>query len=409
MKPAKTIFLFIATAASLLLPAKYGFTQENTGGGDDGPDRSIAMAAQYTGIRVSRGKIVHTDLVFINRGRQGEHVSVWVSRAPQGWDTHIASANYEVTGLFVPAHAEKTLTFSAVPGERVGPGKYLFRIAARTKDGRFSMEEKVTVEVKQEKTQGESTGNVKLTAYYPVLKGPVKGEYEFSVVVKSELHRDAVFRLLATAPEGWTVSFQPAYESKLKARYISSLEIGANQSKVLDVEVKPALSAAAGEYPLKVRVSTEGAEAETDLKLILVGTYALKLGTPSGLLSLDARPGESSNISLYVKNTGTVVNRDISFTVFKPENWKIVFKPDRIDAIKPNDIKQVEAVITPYEEALVGDYSLKVQAKGAEGSQDAVEFRVTVKASQVWGWAGIGIIALVIVGLILTFRFLGRR
>jgi len=52
---------------------------------------------------------------------------------------------------------------------------------------------------------------------------------------------------------------------------------------------------------------------------------------------------------------------------------------------------------------------LKVQAKGKEGSEDAVEFRVTVKASQVWGWAGIGIIALVILGLILTFRFLGRR
>ena len=408
MKSAKRTLFFIATtAAIILLSALYGFSQENTGVG--GPDRSITMAAQYTGIRVPRGKGIRTDIVFINSGRRGEHVSVWVSRTPQGWDTHIATDQFEVTGIYVPAQTEKTLTFLAVPDEGVGPGKYQFRIAARTKDGRFSMEESVTVEVNPEKTLKESTGNVKLTAYYPVMKGPVTGEYVFSVVVKSELNRDAVFRLFTAAPEGWTVSFKPAYESKLKSLYISSLEIDANQSKVLDVEVKPALSAVAGEYPLRVRVSTEGAEAETELKLILIGTYALKLGTPSGLLSLDARPGESSNVSLYVKNTGTIVNRDISFTVFKPENWKITFKPERIDMIEPNDIKQVEAIITPYEEALVGDYSLKVQAKGAEGSEEAVEFRVTVKASKVWGWAGIGIIALVIIGLVLTFRFLGRR
>jgi len=408
MKLAKFTLLFFIMSAVFIMLSFNGFAQEKNGENTAEPP-SIAMAAQYTGIRVPRGKSIRMDLMFINRGRQGKHVSVWVSRAPQGWETHIESSQFEVTGIYVPANTEKTLTFRAVPEESVGPGKHLFRIAARTNDGRFSMEEKVTVEVIQKKTEKYSTGNVKLTAYYPVLKGPVKGEYEFSVVAKSELDRDAIFKLFATGPEGWNISFKPAYESKLRSRYISSLEIGANQSKVLDVEVKPSLSAAAGEYPLKVRVSTEGAEAETELKLILIGSYALKLGTPSGLLSLEARPGESSNVSLYVKNTGTVVNRDITFTVFKPENWKIAFKPERINAIEPNDIKQVEAVITPYEDALVGDYSLKVQAKGKEGSEDAVEFRVTVKASQVWGWAGIGIIALVILGLILTFRFLGRR
>lgn len=373
------------------------------------PDRAITMAAQYSGVRVPQGKKISMNLVFMNQGKTGEHVLVWVDRAPQGWETSIETPQFEVTGVYVPVGAEKTLIFKAAPRNSSKPGKYLFRIAARTKDGKFRMQESISVEVVKNEEAKKSSGNIKLTAFYPVLKGPVKGEYEFSVMVKSELDRAAIFKLFASGPEGWNISFKPAYESKLKARYISSLEILANQSKVLDVEVKPSLSATAGEYPLKVGVSTEGAEADTELKLVLIGSYGLKLGTPSGLLSLDARPGEKSNISIYVRNTGTVVNRDIVFTTFKPENWKIEFNPERIDSIKPNDIKQVEAVITPYEDALVGDYSLKVQAKGEEGSQDAVEFRVTVKASQVWGWAGLGIIALVIIGLILTFRFLGRR
>lgn len=407
MKQGRVILLsFIAVIVFVILSFPV-FAQEKKAETTAKPDRAITMAVQYTGIRVPQGKNIRMELVFLNQGKQGEDVAVWVDRAPQGWETSIETSQYEVTGIYVPADTEKTLTFRAVPKESVGPGKYIFRIAVRTEDGRFRMEGRISVEVLKE--EKKSSGEIKLTAFYPVLKGPIKGEYEFSVMVKSGLDRDAIFKLFASGPEGWNISFKPAYESKIKARYISSLEILANQSKVLDVEVKPSLSATAGEYPLKVGVSTEGAEADTELKLVLIGSYGLKMGTPSGLLSLDARPGEKSNISIYVRNTGTVVNRDIVFTTFKPENWKIEFKPERIDSIKPNDIKQVEAVITPYEDALVGDYSLKVQAKGEEGSQDAVEFRVTVKASQVWGWAGLGIIALVIIGLILTFRFLGRR
>jgi uncharacterized membrane protein len=93
---------------------------------------------------------------------------------------------------------------------------------------------------------------------------------------------------------------------------------------------------------------------------------------------------------------------------FKPENWKVEFAPERIDVIEPGDLKQVEVTITPYEEALVGDYSVAFDVQGEKASKN-VELRVTVKASTAWGWIGIGIIVGVIVGLIGLFRWLGRR
>ena len=65
-------------------------------------------------------------------------------------------------------------------------------------------------------------------------------------------------------------------------------------------------------------------------------------------------------------------------------------------------------IITPYEEALVGDYSVGVQVGNEKVNKD-LEFRTTVKASPVWGWIGIGIIVLVVFGLFAMFRFLGRR
>jgi uncharacterized membrane protein len=57
---------------------------------------------------------------------------------------------------------------------------------------------------------------------------------------------------------------------------------------------------------------------------------------------------------------------------------------------------------------LIGDYSVSVQTQGEKANQDT-EFRVTVRAASAWGWIGVGIIALVIVGLAVTFRVLGRR
>ena len=84
------------------------------------------------------------------------------------------------------------------------------------------------------------------------------------------------------------------------------------------------------------------------------------------------------------------------------------FAPEKLESIEPGDLKQVEVSITPAAEALVGDYAVGVNIKG-EKSSDNLEFRVTVKASAAWGWIGIGIIILVILGLFALFVTFGRR
>ena len=157
-----------------------------------------------------------------------------------------------------------------------------------------------------------------------------------------------------------------------------------------------------------MRVSSSNANAEADLTVILTGTYGIEVGTPDGLLSLNAKQGKASNVSFYIKNTGSAKNSDIKFLSFKPENWKVEFKPEQIDAIEPGDLKQVEMIITPYEDALVGDYSVGVKVEGEKAAK-TLEFRTTVKASAAWGWVGIGIIVFVIAGLFGLFRWLGRR
>jgi uncharacterized membrane protein len=394
------VIIFAVVFGSLILSIGT-FAKESD---ENRPEREIVMAAEYPGVEISKGEDVSMDIIFHSKGRQDENVEVWIAEKPKDWQTRIKTYRFTVTGVHVPSGDDKTLTFEADPDENVKPGEYPFRINARTMDGKFRMSQVVTIKVAAAEGKAKEPKGVKLTTSYPVLQGPSDATFEFSLEVDSKLDEDAVFDLLAQGPQGWDINFKPAYETK----YISSLRIKSKQSTSVAVEVKPAMGAQAGEYPFNVKVSSGDANAEAKLTVILTGTYGLEVGTPSGLLSLDARAGRPANMSFYVKNTGSAVNKDIKFMTFKPENWKVEFKPEKIDAIEPGDLKQVEVIITPYEDALVGDYSVGVKVDGEKASK-TIEFRTTVKASAAWGWIGIGIIVVVIAGLFGLFRWLGRR
>ncbi len=386
--------------AWLLAPSLCAAETQN----DNRPARSITMAAEYPGVEISPDESVSMDLIFHNRGKSDENVDVWISKKPDSWKTKIKTYRYTVTGVHVASGDDRTLTFEAEPDKDTPPGKYKFRVEAKTTDGKFKMAQDITVTISAKEKDEKKDRGVKLTTSYPEIRGPSDATFEFSVEVVSKLDKDDVFNLFAQGPKGWDVNFKPAYESK----YITSLRLKADQSQTIAVEVKPALMAPAGEYPINIRVSSGDAKGEAELTVILTGTYGLEVGTANGLLSLDARRGKPANISFYVKNSGSAVNHDIKFMSFKPENWKVEFKPEKIDAIEPGDLKQIEMTITPYEDALVGDYSVTIKIDGEKASK-TLEFRTTVKASAAWGWIGIGIIVAVIIGLFGVFRWLGRR
>jgi uncharacterized membrane protein len=396
------LFLIISLAiVTLMMISASSFAQTEK---EKLPARAISMAAEYPGVEIAKDEDVSMDIIFHNKGRKDEDVEVWISEKPKGWKARIKTYRYTVTGVHVPSNEDKSLTFEAGPEESIKPGDYQFRINARTSDGKFRMSQAVTVKVSADEGKSKEPKGVKLTTSYPVISGPSDATFEFSLEVDSKLDEDAVFDLMAQGPQGWDINFKPAYETK----YISSLRIKSKQSTSVAVEVKPAMGAAAGEYPINVRVSSSDANAEANLTVTLTGTYGLEVGTTSGLLSLEARGGRPANMSFYVKNTGSATNHDIKFMTFKPENWKVEFKPEKIDAMEAGDLKQVELIITPYEDALVGDYSVGVNVEGEKASK-TIEFRTTVKASAAWGWIGIGIIVVVIGGLFGLFRWLGRR
>lgn len=404
-KPGRiSLIIFVVVLGFIFSIWPYSADAKSEDNDEKKPERLLMMAVEYPGVVIPQEKDVSMDIIFYNKGRRDENVDVWIAEKPLGWKAKVKTYQYTVTSVHVPSGEDKTLTFEAEPDKDVKPGEYEFLIKAKTRDGYFKTAQEVLVEVKKKEEGKKEAKGVKLTTSYPVLRGPSDAKFEFSMEVNSKLDKDSIFDLFAQGPDGWEVNFKPAYESK----YISSIRLKANQNTTVAVEVKPAIMVKAAEYPINIRVSSGDAEAEAQLTVILTGTYELEVGTLTGLLSLGARQGKPANMSIYVKNTGSASNNDINFMSFKPENWKVAFKPERIPSMEPGEVKQVEISMTPFDEALVGDYSVSVKVDGEKASKN-IEFRVTVKASSAWGWIGIGIILVVVGGLTVLFRRLGRR
>jgi uncharacterized membrane protein len=362
----------------------------------------VTLAFEYPGVEVFVGETITVGLILQNKGSEDQSVNVRVAERPAGWNTAIKSSGLIVTGVFLPAGQSKTLSFEASPPLQLRAGLYKFRVEAQA--GELSLGENFSATVRDRRDQARGTAGIGLTTAYPILRGSSEVFYEFSLELENKLEEDTVFDLSARGPEGWEVNFKPAYEP----RYISSFQLRAKRSGKLTVEVKPPAGARAGEFPVNVRISSGAAFAETTLTVVLTGTYDLAVESVSGVLSLSAQQGKPARLGISIKNTGTAPQNHIGLFSFQPENWIVDFIPDAVDGLQPGETRQVEVIVTPHEKSLVGDYSLELKANGEKVSKP-IEFRVTVKASSVFGWIGIGLIVLVIGGLAVLFRWLGRR
>jgi uncharacterized membrane protein len=394
--------LVALTVAFFLLPFTIN-AAEKSAEDDNRPARGIEVFPEYPTVVVPAGEDVKMDVMVVNKGKADEEVLLKLTDIPKGWTTRLKTYSFTIKGVYVPAGETKTVTFLAEPKKETGVGDYTFGIEGSSEDGALRSENAIAVEVISKEKEPKKE-NIVITTSYPVLRGPSDAKFEFSLQVENKMDEDRVFNLVAQGPNDWEINFKPAYEDK----YISSLRLKGGQSKSVAVQVKPALNAEAGEHPIEVTVSSGESKAQAKLKVLLTGTYKIDLGTITGLLSLNAQRGKEANYSLYLKNSGSAMQREISFLSVKPENWKVEFDPEKLENVQPGDVKQVEVKITPDEGALVGDYSVVVNAKG-ERASDNMELRTTVKASAVWGWVGVGIILLVIAGLCALFIFLGRR
>jgi uncharacterized membrane protein len=132
------------------------------------------------------------------------------------------------------------------------------------------------------------------------------------------------------------------------------------------------------------------------------------LSTPNQVLNAQVTAGSTGTVSLVVTNTGSTVLQNVAVTASAPTGWTTTFAPTTIATIQPGSAATVDATVQPSSDALAGDYDVTFTVTAGTATAN-VDIRTTVQTSPLWGFIGLALIVIVIVGLGWVFRRFGRR
>ena len=163
-----------------------------------------------------------------------------------------------------------------------------------------------------------------------------------------------------------------------------------------------------GDYVVTLEASSGDIKETIELKAIVTALYRFAFYTAAGRLNTEVTAGEENHLSIVVFNTGTAVIDKIDLLSSKPSGWSITYNPDKVESLEPGLAQDVDIVINPPRKTIAGDYAVTLRAISKEHRSE-MELRVTVLTPTIWGWVGIFIVVVVIAGLAVMFRQLGRR
>ncbi len=170
----------------------------------------------------------------------------------------------------------------------------------------------------------------------------------------------------------------------------------------------PPYSIGAGDYNFTASVtSPEGSVISKDLMLRLKSSVSMDMVT--GKLAYDAKPGESFNIDVYVRNTGNgAALTNVYLETKAPDGWTVQVTPNKTASLTAGNTQTFRAKVTPPGNIVASDYSVTITAK-SDQAEDEASYRITVKVDSLIPYIGGGIILFVVVGLLLVYRKYGRR
>src|ERR1019366_9258727 len=146
----------------------------------------------------------------------------------------------------------------------------------------------------------------------------------------------------------------------------------------------------------------------TDVGMEVSGQPKRDIAGREGVLSAKATAGVETAVAVVLTNTGDAVADDITLAGTAPSGWKVTFDPKSVDNIAPNDTKGVQAMITPPEKAIAGDYVTTLRDNW-RGDSASASFRIGVATSTIWGIYGVGLIGIALLVLVGAVARFGRR
>jgi uncharacterized membrane protein len=360
--------------------------------------KGLYLMTDYPAITVRPGTTSNIPIRLQNYGLGPEEYKLSVTGVPKGWTATILGGGQPVAAAMPAPDNNVSLQLRL----EVPAGSDLAAQTLTVKaEGQGSDRASLPLDVSLAK---ELPAKLTVSTKLPDLRGSPKSNFEYTLTIKNDSGRKLTASFAADAPANFETSFTEAYGTQ----ELSAIPIDAGQSKDIKLKVRPPNTIDAGHFPVTVKVNAEDASARTDLALDVVGQPQLQLAGRDGLLSARAVAAQQSSIPVVVTNSGTAPADNVKLSASAPTGWKVTFQPETIERLVPGKDAEVQALITPSEKSLAGDYMVSVRGN-ARGESASSQFRITVATSTVWGMAGAGVIGVALLLMLGAVARFGRR
>lgn len=226
--------------------------------------------------------------------------------------------------------------------------------------------------------------------------------FTFNTKLKNAAPVPRTFELSAGLPAGWNAKF------KVDGMQVTAVNVDSNKTADILLEITPAPDTRPGKYNIPVAGVAGLDSLKLHLEAVVRGTYGVTLSTPSGRLSEDVTEGDTRQLQLVIKNTGTIPLDQLELSAQTPAQWQATFAPSTIAHLAPGTDTIIVATLQVPDKTVAGDYMTIITARNANANAKA-DFRITVKTSVLTGWLGLFIILIAAGAVYFLIRKYGRR
>jgi uncharacterized membrane protein len=370
---------------------------------DSKPDiKGLYLMTDYPAVTIRPGTTTNIPLRLQNYGLGPDRYQLSVTGVPSGWTATLLGGGQPVAAAMPAPDASVPLELRLdVPAKTDMSAQTITVKADGEGSNQGSNQAQLPINVALAK---ELPAKLSVESKLPELRGSPKSNFEYTLTIKNDSGRNLTASFAADAPKNFETSFTEAYGTQ----ELSSIPIPAGQSKDIKLKVRPPSTIDAGHFPVSVTVNAEDATAKVALALDVVGQPELQVSGRDGLLSARAVAGQQSSIPIVVTNTGSAPAENIALAATAPTGWKVTFQPSTIDRLVPGKDSEVQALITPSDKSLAGDYMTAINAT-SRGEAASGQFRITVATSTMWGMVGAGVIGVALLLMLGAVARFGRR
>jgi uncharacterized repeat protein (TIGR01451 family) len=368
-------------------------------GAQDAPKdvKGLYLTSDYPAVTVRPGETSTISMSLRNYDVPPQRLTLSVSGAPKDWTATFMGGGQPIGAVMPATDSSVSLELRLDVPKNAPTGTQHLTVEAN--GGQTPLQLPIDVTLAK-----DLPAKLSVTPQLPELRGTSKSSFEYTLAIKNDSGKKLTVSLAAQAPRNFDTSFTEEYGTQ----EVNAVPIDAGQSKNVKLKVTPPNTASAGQYKVSARVSAEDTSATTDLGLDITGQPKLEVSGREGLVSTRASAGQQTTVPVVITNTGTAPAEDVELSGSAPSGWKVTFNPTSVDRIAPNANKEVQALITPTDKAIAGDYVTTITA-AARGETASTDFRVTVTTSTIWGIAGVGIIGIALLVMVGAVARFGRR